>query len=108
MSLGQGLSPGRVWLKYFGVADFRRVKLYPYVRDLCAGGQAESRVQQCLPMLLGESLCKVGSKHRQHSNVCQACDFVQILLQEDPRTTRNVHLSSVTLSAWGCKPLRVT
>lgn len=37
--------------------------MYPYVRALCAGGQAESRVRQCLPRLLGESICKVGSKH---------------------------------------------
>ena len=46
--------------------------MYPYVRSLCAGGQAEARVQRCLPHLFGKSLCKVGSLHRHCSHACQA------------------------------------
>ena len=37
--------------------------MYPYIRGLCASGQAESRLQQCLPKLLAESMCKAGPQH---------------------------------------------
>ena len=37
--------------------------MYPYIRGLCASGQAESKLQQCLPRLLAESMCKAGPRH---------------------------------------------
>ena len=36
--------------------------MYPYIRSLCASGQAECKLQQCLPKLLAESMCKAGPK----------------------------------------------
>ena len=40
-------------------AELRRGKVFPHIRSLCVGGQAESKLQQSLPRLFGEFLCKV-------------------------------------------------
>jgi len=54
-------------------AELRRGKVYPYVRSLCVSGQAESKLQQCLPKLLGESFCKVSSSCKAHRSLgCSA------------------------------------
>ena len=44
---------------YMISAELRRGKVFPHIRSLCVGGQAESKLQQSLPRLFGESLCKV-------------------------------------------------
>ena len=46
--------------------------MYPYIRSLCVSGQAESKLQQCLPKLLAESMCKAGPILVPHSTTCTA------------------------------------
>ena len=41
--------------------------MYPYIRSLCASGQAECKLQQCMPKLLAESMCKAGPQLSPHS-----------------------------------------
>ena len=46
--------------------------MYPYIRSLCVSGQAESKLQQCLPKLLAEYMCKAGPILVPHSTTCTA------------------------------------
>ena len=41
--------------------------MYPYIRSLCQSGQAECKLQQCVPKLLAESMCKAGPSLIPHS-----------------------------------------